>query len=94
MASCHTAGIYGLLLTDLMCLSSCALRCCVGKQLNVAALVEQVEPVDGLLDRLTDSQEAMVAQQCSASVAECMGDIVAFVSREDDAFAVEDDVVL
>ena len=60
----------------------------------MAALVEQVEPVDGLLDGLADGQETVVAQERSAFVAQRFGDVVALVSGQDNSFPVEDDVVL
>lgn len=90
----HPPRVQRLLLGDPVRLAAGALRGGVGEQLHVAALVEQVEPVDGLLDRLADGQQAVVAQQRGALVAEGARDVVAFVGGEHDAFAFEDDVVL
>lgn len=90
----HLARIQRLLLVHLIRLAPGTRRGSVCQQLHVAALVEQVEPADRLLDRLAHGQEAVVAEQDGALVAQGLRDVVAFVRGEDDAFAFEDYVVL
>lgn len=60
----------------------------------MATLVEEVEPIDGLFDGFADGQKAVVAEESGTLVAQCLGDVVAFIFGEDNAFAVEYDVVL
>lgn len=60
----------------------------------MTTLVEEIEPIDGLFDGFADGEEAVVAKKSGTLVAEGLSDIVAFVFGEDDAFAVEDDMIL
>ena len=94
MTARHFPRVQRLLLRDLIRLTIRSRSRSISQQLYMAALVEEVEPADSLLDRLADGQETVVAEECSTLVAESDGDVVAFVFGEDDALAVEDDVVL
>lgn len=90
----HLARVQRFLLRNLVRLSAGALRCSVGKELDMAAFIQQIEPIDSFLDCLANSQKTVVAEKSCALVAESLRDVVAFVFGEDDAFAVEYDVVL
>lgn len=60
----------------------------------MAALVEEIEPANGLLNRFANGQQPMIAKECRAVVAESVGNVITFVFGQDDAFAFEDDVIL
>ena len=94
MTARHFPRVQCLLFRDLVRLTIRPRSSSISQQLHMAALVEEVEPADSLLDRLADGQQTVVAEECSTLVAESDGDVVAFVFGEDDALAVEDDVVL
>ena len=60
----------------------------------MADFVEQVEPVDSLFNRLSDSEEAVVPEERSFLRAQGISNITTFIFGKDDSFAIENDVIL
>lgn len=79
MTPCHASRVHSLLIRDLVRFTRFSSRRGVGKQLNMARLVEQIKPIDCFFDGLADGQDAVVAQESRFLVAEGGGDVAAFI---------------
>lgn len=66
----------------------------VRQQLRITAFLQTDKPEDSLFNRLSDSQETVVLQQCSFTIPQALGNVLALYFGEDDAVELFVDYVV
>lgn len=66
----------------------------IRQQLRITAFLQTDKPEDSLFDRLSDSQQTVILQQCSFTIAQALGNLLALFFGEDNTVELFIDYVV